>query len=497
MTGPASACVRAAPAVAARPWPRHLLPAEDWRRMVDALPSEPDLALVGLWADAAQVHALFLEAGARPLAASVAVERGRYLALSAHRPGAALFERAVADLWGHEGVEARDLRPWLDHGHWPYHRPLSPRPVPAGTPPEPPEMLPPGEGEAQLPIGPIRPRFAEPAHLRATLREGRVARLEARLGYAHRGLLAALRGKPPRAAAPLVARLAADATVAHALAFAQAAEAALEVTPPPRAVALRRAMLECERIAGHLDALATLCAAAGDPVAPPRLAWQIEAMRRAAATAFGHRLMRDRVVPGGVAGDLANGITPDGPAVLRAALAGLAAELPALARLLGRPGLTDRLSGLGATPPAVVAVLAPDGVAGRAAGRGFDARALSGGPPSPVLGAGDAAARLRLRVAEIERALRELPPLLDDLPEGALSASLPMVGGEGFGVVEGARGDVWHWLRLEAGQIAAAFPCDPAWLHWPLFEAAAAGCDREDLTLIEASFGCGVAGMDG
>ncbi len=65
-----------------------------------------------------------------------------------------------------------------------------------------------------------------------------------------------MRGKSPRAAARFAARLSADATVAHSVAFAQATESAMDVTAPPRAVGLRIVMMEIERIAAHLDNLA-------------------------------------------------------------------------------------------------------------------------------------------------------------------------------------------------------------------------------------------------
>ena len=61
-----------------------------------------------------------------------------------------------------------------------------------------------------------------------------------------------MRGKSPRAAARFAARLSGDTTVAHAIAFARAAEAASATEAPPRAAALRAVMAELERIANHL-----------------------------------------------------------------------------------------------------------------------------------------------------------------------------------------------------------------------------------------------------
>ena len=57
-------------------------------------------------------------------------------------------------------------------------------------------------------------------------------------------------------------------------------------------------------------------------------------------------------------------------------------------------------------------------------------------------------------------------------------------------------GEIWHWLRLDHGQIASVFLCDPAWIRWPLLEAAMAGAQAEDLPLIMASFALSVSGVD-
>ena len=109
-TAGATVLVGRAPATSARPWPRHVLPMADWRVLMDSLRHDP-LGLLGLWADTSHVHALFLAGQAHPLLASVAVEAGAYPALSPVRPGAAWFERAIGDLWGHEATGGVDARP--------------------------------------------------------------------------------------------------------------------------------------------------------------------------------------------------------------------------------------------------------------------------------------------------------------------------------------------------------------------------------------------------
>ncbi len=479
-----------------RPWPRHVLLADQWQALIEALPTAPDLILRALWADTTHLHALFHDlADDTILPASVAVERGFYRALSPVRPAAALFERMIHDLWGHAAADATDSRPWLDHGRWGVTHPMAPRPVPSGGAADPLDFLP-SEGTDlhQVPVGPIHAGIIEAGHLRLTASGETLVRLEVRLGYNHKGVLLLLRGKSPRAASRFAARLSGDATVAHSLAFARAVEAALEVPAPPRAQALRAVMLELERMANHLGDIGALCNDAGFALALARFGWHREALLRAARAAFGHRLMMDAVTPGGVAVDLA----PPGRAAILAALDALAADLPELRRLYDdNSGLVDRMVGSGVLTPALARGFGAGGVVGRASGCGFDARRLTGEAPSiPVLEDGDVDARLRLRLAELVEADRLLRALLPALPEGRLTAALPTGSGEGIGVAESFRGDVWHWLRLDGGLIASAFLADPSWLHWPLLEAAVAGNIVADFPLINKSFNCSYSGVD-
>ena len=326
-------------------------------------------------------------------------------------------------------------------------------------------------------------------------------RAEARLGYAHRGVLALMRGKPLRGAAPLAARIAADSTVAHAVAFARAGEAALGADPPPRGHALRGVMAELERVANHLGDVAAILNDAAFALGYARFGQHREGMLRATDAAFGHRLMMDRVVPGGVTVDLA----PGGADAILGALDAMLAELPELIRLIdGSASLADRLVGTGVVDPALAARLAPGGVVGRASGQGRDARVAPGYPPYaglafivPVRAEGDVDARVRVRLAEVQSSVGLLCALLAALPPGPLAAALPEGGsGEGTSVAEGFRGDVWHWVRLEAGAVAACFAADPSWRQWPLVEAAAMGNIIADFPLINKSANCSYSGVD-
>ena len=497
----ASVLIRAAATEPCLPWPRHILGQAEWAQMAEALAHEPTLALLALWADTAHVHALLHdESAGEPLLASTGIEAGMYAALSPSRPLSAWFERMVQDLWGHTADGGIDQRPWLDHGRWPQTHPMALRPDDLRGRSEPPEFLPVADEDLdQIPLGPVHGGIEPASHIRLTGRGETIAQLETRLGYTHKGTLALMRGKSPRAAARFAARLSGEATVAHALAFAQATEAALQAAPPPRAVALRAVMAEMERIAGHLGALGAVGKAAGCSELPARCGRHREALHRAANVAFGHRLMMDCIIPGGIAADVA----PNGPDVVLGALADLAKGLPELEHIYERGPLARWLSGIGVVSASQAGRFAAGGVIGRAARRDFDARRFPGyGPYSslalsvPVLAAGDADARTCLRLSEIVESIRLLRALLDALPPGPVSVPLPADSGEGVGFAESARGDVWHWLRLDHGQIASVFMRDPAWAHWALFEAIAPDAQMADLPLIQASFDLASSGVD-
>src|SRR6185312_8094353 len=105
-------------------------------------------------------------------------------------------------------------------------------------------------------------------------------------------------------AAQLAGRTSGDSTVAYSIAFAHAVEAALKIEPPPRAQYLRALMAELERLANHLGDIGAICNDASFALMHAHCGILRERVLRVTDTAFGHRLMMDRVVPGGSTVDL-------------------------------------------------------------------------------------------------------------------------------------------------------------------------------------------------
>ncbi|GAB0113218.1 hydrogenase large subunit [Acidisoma sp. C75] len=453
-------------------------------------------SLVALWGEADRVHMVLLGEGrqAGPGAEGAALRhltlpcpQRRYPAVSRHHSPALRLERAIADLHGLTPDGLPDPRPWLDHG-----RPYDFLPVE-------------GEHLHVVPVGPVHAGIIEPGHFRFTLCGETVVRLEARLGYAHRGVEALFHGASLAQGARLAGRISGDSTVGYAIAFAQAAEAALGQPAPPRALFLRGLMAEWERIANHLGDIGAICNDAAFPIMLAHCATLRERMLRAAEGAFGHRLMMDAVIPGGVSHD------PDA-----AALAGLLATArecearfrPLVALYEKTASLLDRTIGTGILTPALAAGFGAGGYVGRASGRSFDARRDRPYPPYdrlsftvPVLQQGDVHARLWLRVLEIAQSFRLIEQIAAHLPEGPAHRPLPeMPGageGEGSALVEGFRGDIFLWLRLgRDGRIARCHARDPSWFQWPLLESAILGNILADFPLCNKSFNCSYAGVD-
>ena len=173
-----------------------------------------------------------------------------------------------------------------------------------------------GESLHQIPVGPVHAGIIEPGHFRFTASGETVVRLEERLGYVHKGIESLMAGATIERAAQLAARTSGDSTVAYGIAFAHAVEAALNVEAPPRAQYLRALMAELERLANHFGDIGAICNDASFSLMHAHCGILRELVLRAAETCFGHRLMMDRVVPGGVTNDLG----PDGVTCLKDAL---------------------------------------------------------------------------------------------------------------------------------------------------------------------------------
>jgi Ni,Fe-hydrogenase III large subunit len=418
-------------------------------------------------------------------------------------PPAIRLERAVRDLFGHDAVGLPDRRPWLDHGRWNIGHPLGAHPSAAPGPLHYPFLTAEGEGMHQIPVGPVHAGIIEPGHFRFTADGETVVRLEERLGYVHKGIESLMAGADLHRAAKLAGRVSGDSTVAYALAFAQAVEAALGIEVPMRACWLRALMAELERIANHLGDIGAVCNDAAFTLMHAHCGVLRERVLRTADACFGHRLMRDCIVPGGIVGEPSLAFTT----VLRELLDEVRGRFPELVDLYDNTAsLQDRTVATGVLAPALARQFGAGGYVGRASGRTFDARRMPGYSPYdglrfdvPVLEAGDVNARLWIRIREVEQSLFLLGQILEQLPGGAVRREVKgePKHREGMALVESFRGDVMVWVRLGGdGRVDRCHLRDPSWFQWPLLEAAIEGNIVADFPLCNKSFNCSYSGHD-
>lgn len=487
-----------------RGWPRVDVGSGTWRSIGEAL-REGKLDLLGQWGDEAAVHCVLYEASTRQVqVASIEPVAGKVPSLAVFHSPASRLERAITDLFGFTFVALPDQRPWLDHGHWPMQVPLATQPQQIRMPQPYPFLAADGPSLHQIPVGPVHAGIIEPGHFRFTASGETVVRLEERLGYTHKGIEKLLCGKRIDDGARIAARISGDSTVAYSLAFARAVETALNCRPPPRAVWLRAVMAELERIANHLGDIGAICNDAAFSMMHAECGILREVTLRTCATAFGQRLMMDRIVPGGVTTDLASA----GRVVILSLTERLRRQFPELIELYDNTAsLQDRTVGTGVVTPALAAEFAAPGYVGRASGRAFDARTSLSYAPYDVLPTeiavrheGDVDARVWIRMLEIQQSISWLEAALASLPPGPTLLPItaaPNASVEGTAIVEGFRGDVLVYVRIGPElRIERCHPRDPSWFLWPLLEAAIEGNIVADFPLCNKSFNCSYSGHD-
>ena len=479
-----------------RPWPRAVVNHEGWRRAASLL-STGQWTLLGLWAEREQVHMALTDEGEFGVL-SVECEDKRFPSVGQSHPPAIRLERAIRDLWGLEPEGLADTRSWLDHGKWIGNATTRAAESYAFLTAE-------GESLHQIAVGPVHAGIIEPGHFRFTANGEAVVRLEARLGYVHKGTERLMEGAPVDRAAVLAGRVSGDSTVAYALAFARAIEAAHAIDVPRRAAWLRALMGELERLANHFGDIGAICNDAAFAMMHAQCGHLREQVLRVADRCFGHRLMMDQVVPGGVRRDLRD----DGRDLVRTLLRECRGRFPELIELYDNTAsLQDRTIDTGVLSPTLARQFGCGGYVGRASGRSFDARRSPGYPPydvlqfeTPVRQEGDVDARIWIRILEVEQSLALIEQILHELPPGPIDQPLGTLaaanGREGMALVEGFRGDVLVWLRTAAnGNIERCHLRDPSWFQWPVLEAVIEGNIVADFPLCNKSFNCSYSGHD-
>jgi Ni,Fe-hydrogenase III large subunit/Ni,Fe-hydrogenase III component G len=442
--------------------------------------------------------------------ATVPEDDRRFPSLATRWYLASRFEREIHDLFGLVPTGHPDLRRLPLHQFWPvaYHPLLKDSSTPPafvddGTPF--PFRRVEGEGIHEITVGPVHAGIIEPGHFRFSVEGETIVNLESRLYFVHKGIERLFETVPLTRGVELAERISGDSSVAHALAFCQAIESLAELQIPPRAAYVRVVLLELERLYNHIADVGAICTDTGFAVAHAHTMRIREDLLRLNARLVGHRLLRGTLIPGGARCDF----TPEQIADMREAVRRAAIDFDEIVDIaLNNSLVLDRLHGTGYLSNRTARELQVVGPVARASGIDRDVRrdhpfaAYADVPPHvPVYSEGDVWARLMVRVDEAREAANLIMRALDGLPEGITSVPLLIsalpAGGSAFGLVEGWRGPIWHWLVAgEQNRLARAKIKDPSFANWPALHYAILKNIVPDFPLVNKSFNLSYAGND-
>jgi len=394
------------------------------------------------------------------------------------------------------------------------------------------DLAPLAPGELDLPIGPIHAGVIEPGHFRFRIAGEVVEQLDARLGYAHKGVERLFQiNYTLRDGWKLAERIVGDSAFAHSLAYCRALESLTAAEVPRPAQLLRALFLELERLYNHMGDCAALAHDVALDLPAAEMAAPREALLRLNQDLSGHRLLRGLNRPGGIV--LPESFNPDrvrspvGQAVAR--------FLPVARFLLTDPGFRNRLMNIGMIARPMAEQIGATGLVARASGLERDWRRLhpvdaerlpelrdlwnAGLPDEDVYvveerTAGDAFARYATRVAEVAASARIVERLLDLWENAWLDEEFCAVVNLrpvsnyrfGLGYAEGWRGPVVYWLMKDKFErIYRCKVCDPSCLNWPALKAASEPHTDEsrrfeillaDFPIVNKSFNLSYAGND-
>ncbi|MDA8146826.1 MAG: hypothetical protein M0Z27_12315 [Thermaerobacter sp.] len=423
-------------------------------------------------------------------------------ALSPEFPAAWPWEVAFREQYGRE---FRGGTPgcWRLPCGWPDTMPLEGCDLPLPPPLEPlaPQSAVEGPGVFRVPLGPVSSWVGESGFLLFEVTGEDIHHLWFQLNLKARGLEAQWAGVDPDTGAVLAELASGTSSVAHALAFSQAAEAAWGITPSTGALAARVVLLELERIANHLGDLARLHQATGLAVGEAGFRRLEEDSRRTAQALTAHRFLRGMIRPGG----LSRPLPEEGRRVLTAFLDRVRREVPRLGhQSLATHSHRDRLEGTGRLTIESARALGARGPVARASGLDCDTRrdqpfALYAELGCPVVRQeqGDAQARFQVRLEEIPVAadliIAALPRLKGPFRSGqpftepALSLAL--------GLTEGSRGQVAYLLAPREDRVGTCRVGAASMPNALALPAAVPGNILTDFPVIAASFGLAYAGV--
>jgi formate hydrogenlyase subunit 5 len=454
-------------------------------------------------------YALFSEDGHPELRYVVAPEAGAFViwqcsvaeelpSLATVWPLLGWYEREITDLFGIGFRNHPEPRPLVLYNGIapPFALAAGTRERRANGAPVMPEVMAPDI--QALPFGPVRADVLEAAEFTFFYIGEQILHYHPHLFYKHRGMEAQFQGADAVRGVVTAERVSGVGSVAHALAFCQAVEAASGCKVPVRARWLRVLLAELERVYNHLHYLGHLANTTTLKVGEAQGKLLEERAKQINARLTGSRFLRGLLVPGGLRRDLR--LEP----WFREELEALRDETAKYARHLeASDSHLDRLITTGVLSGKVAFEQGATGPIQRASGVDRDLRrdhpyaAYDEMPLKiPVREEGDAYARSRIRIEEIDTSIVIMQRVLLLITDGEVRGPCqPAPLCEALGWTESPRGTLFYAAHFDRnGLLNRVKIKSPSFSNWRVFPFTVHETNMMDYAINEASFGLTVAG---
>jgi Ni,Fe-hydrogenase III large subunit len=350
-----------------------------------------------------------------------------------------------------------------------------------------------GHDAYHVAVGPIHAGVIESGHFRLVVVGERILHLDLRLFHKHRGLQLAAEQHSLTNGLSYVQRACAACAVTNTVAYAQACESALGLTPDRQLRQARTLLLELERLYNHLNDIAAICAGVGFAPGAMTYAAFKERTQRLNERLTGHRFLFDTIA-------LASSTLRIGQADAYAAheeLQALDQEQRHIWRELQfAASLQDRLDGVGLLTRHDAERLGAVGPVARASGVHHDTRSESPRlsyrsftPATLKHAKGDVSARLNIRQAELEQTFAILDELLTGrITPGGVKASHAPSTDVGVARVESPRGETVCVVQSDGHTIERLHLRTGSYANWPVLAHVCRENLLPDFPLINKSF---------
>lgn len=342
-------------------------------------------------------------------------------------------------------------------------------------------------------VGPLHPLQEEMEFYQLTVDGETVTDIDMRISYNHRGMEGISETLQFDQVPFLVSRICGICSASHPLAYVQAVEQIVGITPPDRALYVRTIINELERIHSHV----LWVGLAGHFIGYDTIfmwAWKYrEPVLDLLEEITGNRNNYGNVKVGGCREDVPEELRPK----IIQEMDKLEKKMEMLTKaVLDDPILHARLKGVGVLTKEAAIQYAVTGPTARGSGIDIDVRrddpyAAYGQLDWNVIAQpeGDVFAKAVVRLLEVLESIKMVKEAVSKLPGGPITTEVKEIPpGEGCGRTEAPRGETFHYIRSDGGNRPVRHKMRaPSFVNVPSFRASCIGQKIADVTITLAA----------